>query len=52
MNPYADLLFALNQNNQDWDIKPPQGAAGTQSKICHDRSLRTCGALRRFDYLY
>jgi len=42
----------LNQDNQDWDIKPPQDAAGTQRKTSLDRSLRACGVLRRFDYLY
>jgi len=42
---------SLYQDNQDWDIKPPQDAAGTRRKTDLDCSLRACGALRRFDYL-
>jgi len=48
----CDHCDSLNQGNQDWDIKPPQDAAGTQRKTSLDRSLRACGVLRRFDYLY
>jgi hypothetical protein len=43
---------AVNLGYQEWDIKPPQDAAGTQRKTSVDRSLRACGVLRRFDYLY
>jgi hypothetical protein len=35
---FTSLYPHLNQDNQDWDIKPPQGAAGTQRKIPLDRS--------------
>jgi len=52
LREYFPEITGLNWDNQDWDIKPPQGAAGTQRKTSFDRPLRACGALRRLNYLY
>jgi len=40
----------LNQDNQDWDIKPPQDAEGRRGPAL----IVLCEPLRplRFDYLY